>query len=204
MDPAGLSVKILDEIPVRDIISRIKMTPLLHDSSVMPYKNSDVSIRPFNIDQLCPTSFYVLNEGLQRQRLLRKAMISQFNIDTFSLDRGYVIETADGIHTLTPVITHLSEIDGNVVLLEDGVHRTYHGIEQRQKQISVIYIKGVPIHIPFDVLPNPNGWDDVNVFDNIRDVPLKKLYRHSDKDKQYKLYRNYDIHFPGIGAPRKI
>ena len=201
---ADLKIKRLEEIPQDEVISRIKNTPLLYNDSIRPYENSDVSIRPFNIDQLSPTSFYVLRGGLDTQRLLREEMMSQFGIDTLSLDRAYEIETADGIYTLTPVITHLSEIDGNVVLLEDGAHRTYHGIEQGKRQINVIYVEGVPDHIPFYAHPNPNGWADVLVFDTVGDVLVKKKYRHSDKDKQYRLYRNYDIHFPGIGAPRKI
>ncbi|MBW6452073.1 MAG: hypothetical protein K0B02_05090 [DPANN group archaeon] len=202
MQDNPLNIEICDELSTQDLISGIKNTPLLFNSEICPYKEANVSIKKFHTDELSPTAFYVLEDRIKMQDILHKTLINEFDINSYCLEKGYVIDDGTFTYTLLPVITHRSDIDGGVILVEDGAHRSYHA-RSIGSDINTIFIEGVPEHIPFYAFPNPNGWGDVNVFDDISNVTQKKLYRTEDKDAQYKLFRDYDAVFPGIGTVRK-
>lgn len=190
------------EHSTEELIRKIKSTPLICDESIRPYADADVCVKKFGTDVLSPTTFYLIKSNVELQRVLREVLMREFDINIFNIDRYFEIKTDNGMRSLVPPITHRSDVDGGVVLLEDGAHRVFVARELAEP-VTCVYIEGVPTDMPFYAFPNPNGWDDVSLFDDVSQVKQKKKYRVDNKEEEYKLYRLYDAVFPGIGKPRK-
>jgi hypothetical protein len=199
-----MRVEIVYESSPSELIDKIKNVPLLHDENIKPYKNSKVVIKSFNINELRPATFYLLRDNINIQRYLREILLKEFNIDTFKLDRWYILKVRNKENyerSIIPIIVQLSPFSGESFIIEDGNHRAWIARES-EEEINAVYIENVPKEIPYYAYPNPKGWDDVKIFNDISEVKLKKKYRIEDKNERYKLYRNYDAIFPGLGKPR--
>ena len=91
------------------------------------------------------------------------------------------------------------EADGSVVkILNDGMHRVYLARMERSP-IQVVYVRKVPRECPYYAFPLVNGWNDVEIVQDLPEGYIKKWHRIKD----YKsLYRDFNTGFQNVGGPR--
>ncbi len=178
----------------QDLIEKMKRIPLMGKNvQVYPYRDSTFEIVRLDPKTLFPAQYYVLEQELKKIRFLRKEFISQ-GIDVFEL-RGALNFTCDGKHiSMYPPVVEISQADGGIQLICDGVHRIYSALSLGSC-INVLRIDNIHPGYPYYAVPNKNGWNDVKLS---REVP--------DDKKDYRVlkpgfvprdhYRNFNAEFP--------
>ena len=204
-------------IPYSGLEERLRQVPLMgrdeQGNQIYPYRSANISLREISVDEVNPTTFYLLQSGIEHQIRLNQELL-KYGIDTLRLHSAVVFETEQGIRTLLPPIVEVQEehvkfenhhgdrtYPGTyrikVPLINDGAHRLYLA-RMREVHPTVLYLSGIPSRYPFYAFPN--HWDDVRVVDEVpRNKEEKKLYRREDS---YALYRNLDSVFEGCSKPR--
>jgi len=191
----------IERHPVAQLIENMGKVGMLTSPEELVYKDSLVELATFHTDEIAPAQRYVLTKELIKVRDLRWAL-KEYDVDLFKLD-GYVTIWLQGyddpIDVLPPVIEQSAEADGTVVkILNDGMHRVYLARMERTP-IQVVYVRNVPKQYPYYAFPLVNGWDDVDVVQDLPDGYIKKWHRI----KNYKsLYRDFNTGFLNVGGPR--
>ena len=213
-----MNVKIHNKIPFEDLVERIRKVPLQvkddEGSQIFVYRDADISLRELRVNEVNPTTFYLIRKGLQFQRDLREALLKQHKIDSLHLDCGLEIEVdeCEKIWTLTPPIIEVTprtviyhpregEIDHKekaqiqVTIINDGAHRI--GIaKESSSTFNAIYIVGADPEFPF--YAHPNEWSRIKIVDEApSDKRDRKFY---SRENCYALYRDFGV--IGCGAPR--
>ena len=183
------------------LINKLHNVTMLKAPNVFPYQDVFISLENIRIDNLYPPQRYVLVDELKKVREL-KWTLEKHGIDLFNLN-GYLklfIEGMDSpIDLLPPVVEESIEKDGSLIpLINDGMHRLYIAkLEGATPQ--VIYIRGVLKNLPYYAYPIREGWDKVEIVQDLPSGFLKKWHRIED----YKsLYRNFNSAFDNVGGPR--
>jgi hypothetical protein len=103
------------------------------------------------------------------------------------------------IDVLPPVVERSVEADGSIVkILNDGMHRVYLARMERSP-IQVVYVREVPNEYPYYAYPLVNGWNDVEIVNELPEHYIKKWHRIPN----YKtLYRDFNTAFQNVGGPR--
>ncbi len=186
---------------VEELMVNMRRVGMLTRPEVLVYRDSEIELATLHTDQIAPAQRYVLTQEILKVRDLRWAL-RDHGRDLFKLDgyltiwlRGY----DDPIDVLPPVIEESLEADGSVVkILNDGMHRVYLARMERTP-IQVVYVRNVPTDYPYYAFPLVNGWDDVNIVQDLPEGYVKKWHRIKD----YKsLYRNFNSGFQNVGGPR--
>lgn len=186
---------------VEELMVNMRRVGMLTRPEVLVYRDSEIELATLHTDQIAPAQRYVLTQEILKVRDLRWAL-RDHGRDLFKLDgyltiwlRGY----DDPIDVLPPVIEESLEADGSVVkILNDGMHRVYLARMERTP-IQVVYVRNVPTDCPYYAFPLVNGWDDVNIVQDLPEGYVKKWHRIKD----YKsLYRNFNSGFQNVGGPR--
>lgn len=165
------------------------------------YERCPIELRAMNTDDIAPAQRYVLTQEILKVRELRWAL-RDHGIDLFTLD-GYLTMWLEGyddpIDLLPPVIEESREADGRTVnILNDGMHRVYLARMERSP-IQVVYVREVPDEYPYYAFPLVNGWNDVEIVQDLPEGYIKKWHRIRD----YKsLYRDFNTAFVNVGGPR--
>lgn len=213
-----MKIEIVSQTTWEDLEIMMRKVPLLKTtrsdgSPVFVYENADISLRAISTEEVNPTSFYALHQGLRTQRELRRALLDQYGIDTLALT-GLLrlrLESGEEIGLMPPVVevqtrrVHYAAKEGEIrydhafdikiPLINDGLHRFMIAREERSR-VNVAYIVGANPEYPF--YAHPNEWERVNVVDKVPGTKEeKKLYSREDCNA---LYRNFGIF--GCGAPR--
>lgn len=184
-----------------ELLKLIKKVSMLTNPEIYPYKNAFVSLEKISTDYLKPAQTYVLADELKKVRELKWAL-SEHGIDIYQLD-GYIkMWLEDELHpidVLPPVVEESIEADGSIAnIVNDGMHRVFmarldHVIPQ------VVFVRGAPKELPYYAFPIPDGWDKVNIVEDLPEGFIKKWHRI----RNYKsLYRNYNSAFENVGGPR--
>lgn len=184
-----------------DLIDKIKNVTMLKDDKRYPYLNSYITIETIDPKYLFPCQFYILKKQLDFMLSLKEEF-NKKNIDILDLC-GYIIfrlEFESEIRTiLPPIIEESIENNGKIYpLINDGMHRIFLALLQKRK-INVIYIRGS--NEPYYAYPLQNGWNDVNIVNELTKNIIKKIHRIGDNKK---LYRNFDSAFMNCSKPRGI
>lgn len=178
----------------QELIQIIKNTTLAGDNKIMPFKNSEVSIKQSDANYLFPTQKFVLQDQLQKIEFLYNWFL-RFKIDISNLD-GFIVYkmyNSANVYVLTPPII---EVIDNQPLVIDGQHRTKF-FADKGLNFKSVYIENIAKEYWPYQLPNKNGWNDVQVFDSeLPDGFVRKDLRYSDKAVKKFMFREYP--FPGI------
>lgn len=207
-----MKIEVLKEIPFGELERNIRSVPLLKSPDVFVYADANISLREFHVDEINPTSFYVIKDNLQRQKDLREVLLKK-GIDSLHLDKAYEIKNSLGeMWTLMPPVIEVAErkisyvpqedeikysdeIKLKIPVINDGMHRVFLAREEGES-FNGVYVSGVMKEFPF--YAHPNGWDMVKMVDEVPATKKeKKFYSRNDC---YGLYRDFGV--LGCGAPR--
>ena len=213
-----MNLEIIESVPWQELEQRVRQVPLLKarkpdGGQIFVYEQADISVRNVLPDEVNPTSFYALKEGLQTQRDLRDALLDQHSIDTLALTELLRLRTEQGqeFGLMPPVVelqtrrvryapaegelTYDDVFEIKIPLVNDGLHR-FMIAREVGSGINVIYVVGADPEFPF--YAHPNSWSDVKLVDGVPKTKAeKKLYSRENNDL---LYRDFGIF--GCGAPR--
>jgi hypothetical protein len=205
-----------------ELVSKLEQVTL-RGSSTQPYLGARIDIVTLDPAILSPTQRYVLTDELKKIEQVRWGLLKDHNQDILRLD-GYVKCTypeqqagtkmiSNGvsvgtinemipkkvIDVLPPIIEEYFSPRGEIHLLVcDGQHRCYLAYTMGTL-INVAYVRGIHWGYPYYAYPLPNGWDDVEVRDDIPEGYIKKF--HVAKEHK-RLYRNFNSQFENIGDSR--
>lgn len=211
-----MKIDIVGEIEFRDLANKIRGVPLMgkrdDGSSIYVYENANISLKELKVNEINPTSFYVLKNNMEFQRNLRSDLL-KMGIDTLHLKKAYEIKNEKGeIWTLTPPIIEVTQRDVkyipregelkygdvvrvNVPIINDGMHRVNLARELNET-FNAIYISRVPEEYPF--YAHPNEWSKVKEYEEVPSSKLEKKFY--SRENCYNLYRDFGT--IGCGAPR--
>jgi hypothetical protein len=187
------------------LIADLRTTPLRGFGGFRIYAHCDLQlIHAMDTGVLAPAQRYVLRSGLQKVLEVRTALLD-VGIDTFALNGGAYIATADDpaerIPVVPPIIEQSYEPEGNTVLLiNDGLHRVY-AARQLGLPISVVLATNLPSEYPYYAYPLEAGWSEVHELDELPDEYQKKNYRQPDNYRA--LFRDFNAVFSGVQKQRK-
>jgi len=191
-------------IPEAELLERLKKTRLQGFGRPCVYEHSELSIvEAVAPRELAPAQRFVLGSGVRAIADLA----GEFQIrgmDIFELRGGILFTTEDSgerIPFIPPVIEESLEPDGRQVwLINDGIHRVYAAMKMGRR-LNVILARGVPKEYPYYAYALPNGWDDVQEFEELPDGFQKKTYR--DPNGYKALFRDFNEVLPGVQKQRK-
>lgn len=184
-----------------ELVANMRRVRMLTQPDAAPYVDSEIELPVMHTDLIAPAQRYVLTKEIVKVRDLRWAL-GEHGVDLFKLD-GYVTMWLEGyddpIDVLPPVIEESPEADGSTVnILNDGLHRVYLARMERTA-IQVVYVKNVPPQFPYYAFPLMNGWNGVEIVQDLPEGYIKKWHRIKD----YKsLYRDFNTGFQNVGGPR--
>lgn len=184
-----------------ELMDNMRKVGMLTNPEVKVYGDSLIELESLHTNDIAPAQRYVLTHELMKVRDLRWEL-HEHGVDLFKLD-GYATIWLDGyddpIDVLPPVIEQSAEADGTVVkILNDGMHRVYLARMERTP-IQVVYVRNVPKEYPYYAFPLVNGWNDVEIVQDLPEGYVKKWHRI----KNYKsLYRDFNTGFQNVGGPR--
>lgn len=201
---------------MKDLSDKIRQIPLMEKredgSDIYVYENANISLKELSVDEINPTSFYVIKDNMQFQRDLRNELLDK-GIDTLRLDRGYELKNEKGeIWTLMPPVIEVTKRDVryvhqegelkyedivkiNIPIINDGMHRI-NLARELGKTFNAIYISGASEDYPF--YAHPNEWSRIKEVDKVPSTKLEKKFY--SKENCYGLYRDFGS--LGCGAPR--
>jgi len=160
---------------LRDVT--LKDKPILH-----PYRMSKITLERVSIEDLYPCALYVLTENLNRVQKLREAFLKQgIDLLQMKVDKALVNYSWEGKENcvITPPLIEVSEDDGGIMMVVDGLHRVIKAREFRLKTMVVTKIENISLPLP--VLPV--GWDEVKVVNTVPPAEQKRRYRFSSMDE---------------------
>jgi hypothetical protein len=186
---------------IEELMPRLQKVTMLTAPDVRVYENARIELKTMDTDQIAPAQRYVLTAEVTKVRDLRWEL-RDLGYDLFNLN-GYLEIFLEGedepVNVLPPVVEVSTEANGSVVnILNDGMHRVYLARMERCP-IQVIYVHDVPAQYPYYAFPLVNGWNDVEIKEDLPSGYVKKWHRI----RNYKsLYRNFNSAFENVGGPR--
>jgi len=196
-----MDIEHIERHSVEELLANMRKVGMLTNPSLRVYENSTIELATMHTDEIAPAQRYVLVQEIMKVRELRWAL-AEHGVNLFKLD-GYVTIRLKGyddpIDVLPPVIEESVEADGSIVkILNDGMHRVYLARMERSP-IQVVYVRDVPKEYPYYAFPLVNGWNDVEIVQDLPEGYIKKWHRI----KNYKtLYRDFNTGFQNVGGPR--
>ena len=159
------------------------------------------------INEIKPCQNYYLEDNVKNITNLRNQILSEHNIDVFSMGMssnrsvGYIdIELPSGelMPYMPPIVeTYLPE----KFLVNDGIHRLIAATRAGIEFPDCIVIDKPDW--PYYAYPLDAGWDGVQKIEG--ELPegfAKKSYRLPTKDLYKQLFRNFNDVFPGVQKDR--
>lgn len=147
-----------------EIIRRLREVTLAGDPipGFHPYRSSAIALEEVPLDELYPCALYVLLGNLQLQRELRSRLLRRKDpIDPLHLkeDRA-IIEfrwKSPDIQVLTPPLVEVSQDDGDMMIVTDGLHRVTLARDEGESHVAAIVARNIAVPLPFI----PVQWDEV-------------------------------------------
>ena len=203
-------IKIIKKFGQDILFEKLRQVCLNKQPDILPYKDADfLNFKILPSDILFPQN-YVLEANLRNILDLWFDLKLQ-GIDMFNLD-GYIkIEVDDGEgdvirRDVLPPIAELSRIDGNIVLLNDGMHRLFlpWWFSGNCKNLYIVVIKNTNPDYPYYALPFDGSLNNVQVIPGAikPDGFDGKVYRLPDKEYK-KLFRDFNSVFENVTFSRR-
>jgi len=184
------------------LVERLRKMHIKGRPDLTIYRDARITLEEdYPIEQVVFPQYYVLEKDLEEITLCRRALM-EYGVDIFRL-RGFVrvwSRRQDNgqmqVFDVTPPVVEISQADGGIPLLNDGMHRLYLA-RQESPAMNLVIVEGVDPRYPYYALPNEGGWDSLQ---RCREVPdIKKNYRIAD----YKsLFRDFNTCFLNVTQPR--
>lgn len=188
-----------------ELENRIRQVPLYNESikDLHPYSRSEISLEKVRIDNLHPSAFYVVKEKLKIQKALRESLFSQ-GVDTHRLGEDTTIirySWGDREYTLVPPIIEISEDDGFMHVITDGLHRTTNARDCNEGEMVAVIIRNTAV--PLSVLPV--SWHEVKRVDKIPPLSEKRRLRFRKPEEVFAWFgltnRNLERVVGGLSVP---
>ena len=161
----------LQYIPFEEIERSLRSATLLGQPDKRPYETAEISLTEMDPKEIMPAQFYLLWPTLHSLRYFRLRCL-EIGLNLLKPEAGWKYEMDGEKYTLWPPVVEFSDADG-VNIDCDGLHRLFLALDSNET-CQVIYIRGVNPTMPYYGLPNPNGWNDVRVKN---EVPLQEEKR---------------------------
>lgn len=182
----------------KTLFKKLRQINLYQQDDQFPYQDATFKLKPIFVKDIAVAQYYVLGAGLDRIWDLHRAL-DKYHIDLFKLNGFLRLNTSEfGIFDVLPPIVEISEADGGIPLLCDGLHRLYAASAcDGHFYVNTVVVENVKL--PYYALPNKNGWEDIKYC--IDDPPkIRKNYRI----KNYKsLFRDFNSQFINVTKVRK-
>lgn len=193
---------IVRRIPMEEYFMELRAAPLekvLTGEKIFVYKNAHMELRSVWPDEINPSTLYLLEENLERQYALREFLLKEHGIDTLNLSECILfvpdgedpekpmmlippfVEVAEELVTFPQRLDSLGcerPVRSKVSELVDGAHRMYMA-RQINEKCRVVWVVGAaswdhPLYV------YPNHWEEIGIYNDMKEVPLKKLYRREN------------------------
>ncbi len=171
------SIQIVGLVGLDQIIKDLHDIPL-HNGDMLPYKDAVVELKEFGKYDVKPSSFYVLKQELETQQIIRELLLKELGFDQLNLENAVMLafqeSTGNSVNRLLiPPIVEVNS-SGDKVLI-DGLHRISTNLgENPSERFKGILVSNALPDCPLPVLPI--GWHEVKIYDDIKNVPLKRRY----------------------------
>lgn len=185
-----------------NLIENLRRVHIMGRPELKIYRDAKIYIKE-NLDpeEILFAQYYVLQKDLDEIELTRNQLL-QFGVDIFKL-KGFVrvfyrddIKYSVNVFDVLPPVVELSQADGGIPLLNDGMHRLYLARKAKSK-INIVIVEGVDEKYPYYALPNFDGWNNLQCC--IEPPDIKKNYRI----KEYKtLFRDFNSAFINVTQVR--
>ncbi len=167
---------------------KIKNVNLLNDSinGLNPYRQSSIVLQKVKIDDLFPCVKYVLNQNLDIQRKLREQFLAQ-GVDTLNMsyDQAFIrYRWGDVESILTPPLVEVSEDDGFIPIITDGLHRVTIAKMLGMEEMTVVLVRDTAV--PLAVLPV--SWDQVKPVDTVPSTKGKRDMRFEPSEDMFRWF----------------
>lgn len=154
----------------------LRQVTLLHEKKFHPYQASSITLEPVSISDVRPCALYVLEQGLETARQLRDALLTQ-GIDTlgFTKDKAHIIYNWRGQLNciISPPVVEVSEDDGNIPVVTDGLHRFFLAKVLDVSHINSIVIRNIACPLP----ALPVEWNEVKMCQSVPPSDKKRRFR---------------------------
>ena len=148
----------------------------------LPYRCSNISLVSISPNDLAPCAMYILKDNLERTIKMSRDFQEQ-GIDIFQLPRDKTQVYYDWGQSrgavISPPIVEISEDDGNIKVVTDGLHRVFLARELGLKTINVIAISNTAAPLPF----LPLSWDEVKITETVPPSHLKRKPRFNSPEE---------------------
>ena len=169
-------------------IQKLRLVPL-RNSNIRPYRNAFITLGRFDPAFFSPCQRYVLSGQLQALEYLRWDYLRPHRLgkDIFSID-GYIEANDFGdfgtAQDVLPIIIEEVLVNGKIQqIICDGQHRSFLAL-QTHRLVMAAYIRGAsPAYYAY---PLRNGWDDVEIIDEIPQKYIKKFHRTMDYKENFR------------------
>lgn len=176
-DP-GLNFRLLSYCDWLSLEMKLRKVPLLGDKNLLPYMNAHITVRRCNINELRPTSRYVLRSQIEQHNKVQTNLLSQYRLSLFDLLGMIEYLQNDDKFNLIPAIieTYYEAAEKAVVsVIVDGLHRVWLARQLGLKEIWLIEISEIPDDFP--LVPLPLSWEDVKLVDVVPPTHEKRKFR---------------------------
>lgn len=168
---------------------RIRNISLLNESikGLRPYRSSQIALEEVNIDSLHPCALYVLDQNLRTQRALRNSFLSAHGVDTLRMSEEETMISfrwGGREQEIIPPIVEISEDDGYLPVITDGLHRITLARELGLKKVAVVTISNTAV--PLSVLPVE--WFQVSRVDTVPPTHQKRKLRFLPPEEAFRWF----------------
>lgn len=204
LKPQGLTI--VRTYDFSEYLSRLRQVTLLNEviPGFHPLRLSTVTLEAVSLDKLHPCALYVLRSQLTITRRLREAFLTQ-EIDILNLDKKRTIidyhwgEQQNCI--IAPPLVEISQDDGGIWIVVDGLHRVTTAKELGLATITVAKVENTAASIP----ALPVSWDEVKYCDAVPPTELRRKFRfNSPLEVRKWIQDNYDRFLQGFDFPEKL
>lgn len=155
---------------------------LLYAKDFYPYQASVITLEAVDISTTRPCALYVLEQGLEMASDLRDALLTQ-GIDTLALTevQAQIVYNWKGQTNciISPPVVEISEDDGNMPVITDGLHRVMLAKQEGITQINSIVIRNTAYPLP----ALPVEWEEVKVCQLVPPSDEKRRYRFKSPEE---------------------
>ena len=193
-------IELVRTIPFEELFEKLRTSTLENaDEEIRVYENARFELRAVYPREVNLSTFYLLEDALERQRKLRAHLKEKYSIDTLRLsDCLELKDSATGtlwimmppiVEVYEELVSYPQRLDSIaysdhlrllIPTVLDGHHRLWIANEDEPEHtVNVVYITGSDSwNHPFYAYPN--GWDRVQVYRSKDEIPRKKLYRRTE------------------------
>lgn len=176
-DSCPKEIKIISTLDFTEVERRLRSTPL-KDNGVpgfYPYRSSKIILELIDVNQLHPCSLYALSSQLNILRELRRLFLQEgLDILNLTSDQTFVTYNYGGKdYAISPPVIEVSEEDGSILVITDGLHRILVAKELGLTTIRAIKIENTAAPLP--VLPV--DWSEIKLCDTVPSTEQKRKFR---------------------------